>query len=214
MGGFTLADNLNRVRQCALLPEYRTTLCITAKAASTSIIMALLRHYGATAERPYHGSSCFAWMSGEQVEKHIPAWRRALVVRHPLERLVAAWHYHCVRGNITGTRSLRELGFKAGMDFPAFLRHAAVDPDADAHTCVQTRQLADPDFILRTERLDRDWPQFWQWLGAKSWPKLGRENDTPERDWRSYYSDLNLELAARVWSLDLEPLGYSVEEVA
>lgn len=132
-------------------------------------------------------------------------------VRHPLDRLVSAWADKCQPGGMTPR--LKTLGFFEGMDFPAFVSHAAQHRDSDHHLRCQADFLMAGerlcvDYLGRFERLDQDWARVQAMFGLADLP---HRNKSPRRGrWQRYYRHRELRIQAeKMYHRDLVLLGYS-----
>ncbi|WP_339617207.1 sulfotransferase family 2 domain-containing protein [uncultured Gilvimarinus sp.] len=169
---------VNHFELFALLPEHQLVICITPKAASMSIIQALASHYGTAVKRPSHKYSVFRWYTLEQVQAVVPNWRRAMFVRHPLERLCSVYDYHITKHNLERSKNLRDR-FNAGMSFTQFAGKVIERPDWDSHFVPQSWMSDRADFVGKFENMATDWQRFKEWAGVDL-PALPHVNSNPK----------------------------------
>jgi len=121
-------------------------------------------------------------------------------IRHPLDRLVSAWA-NKIHSKRYVDSHLAAYGFRLGMPFDEFVRHAA-GHHTDSHMAPQVKFLAEPvDRIERFERMGEVWKdlqQRFEWL-----PDLPHANKTEHAPWSEMYTPETRAIAERIYSEDL-----------
>lgn len=160
-------------RHFVVVPKLGLAYGRIPKVANTSIRTLLARHVRRTPEgreMPPNtdafwqtGTEDAAILSAAELKARHPDVFVFSFVRDPFDRLVSCWCDMIDRPR-TVLPALAANGFAAGMDFAAFLRHAATVADrrADLHVRAQAAMLVEggrvvPDFVGRYERLAEDW---------------------------------------------------------
>lgn len=205
-----MAGRLERPRIFVALPEARVVLCVTPKAASTSIIGALLSHYGANAAKRYHLNPALPFLSRAEVIRYVPSYARAMFVRNPFDRTVANWLYHIKTTRLATAANMRRRGFTPDMTFQRFLAAVTRNTEADAHLALQCRQIRHVAFVGKVESIAEDWPRFRAFTGLDL-PDLDVLNATPrpKASYRDFYSPSWRDRVARAYAADLEAFGYA-----
>ena len=184
-----------RVRELAVV-------CIP-KNGNSSIKRALLRGVGVKPPWDEHGLHRHPSLNlGADPEGRYTA----AFLRHPAARLVSCWADKICRDRGRSTRHLVMLGFRVGMGFPAFARHATRVSNRDVHLRPQSDFLPKRlDFIGRVETLDRDWARLQErfpWL-----PDIGRYNETVRGAWEPHCDAETLRVIQAHYSEDWRLCG-------
>ena len=191
-----------------VLPAQRLAICLTPKAACTSIKFALHAAFGRpgdrykdTRRRFRHGQA--EWQPAE--------FLKVAPVRHPLERVRSCYADKFAGGRLK-VRGLIRMGCRPRMSFDEFCQLVADTPDdrLDKHLVPQHYLVSSPlwglaDRLLRFEDLARQWA----WLQGRypALPVLDRHNASRDKpDW----SDATLALIAERYREDLDLLDYGV----
>lgn len=190
------------------LPEQRIVICLTPKAASSSIITALLAYYGIRTDGTLHLNPALPFISREDMEA-LTNWRHAMFVRNPFDRLVANYRFHILRTKLQNCANMRRLGFQTTWTFAQFLARAVSNPACDPHLALQCRQFEAVDFLGRIEDMGQDWDRFRAFTGI-ALPPIPMVNVTDHggRSYREFYDDSMLSQAAVAYRADLEAYGY------
>jgi len=149
-------------------------------------------------------------------ESHVPAtfvrqligparWRAYLtftVERNPWDKAVSRFYWAKSKN-------------KAGDDFSAFLRNAAVDVLSSFDLYTAAGELV-VDRVLRFDRLDDELPALWRDIGIeppRSVPHLlGESRPARSRDWRSMFSDEDARLIELVCHREIATFGFSFDQ--
>ncbi len=134
------------------------------------------------------------------------------VVRNPWAKLVSSYHFEQQRkGHRHSKNKVRQMAFSD------YLRYTLKKRKRSAHTFLQKRQIVGLDgnvgvnVILRQETLQSDWDQLVPKLNIDDQLVLPRKNTSQHKDYRSYYSDEDIEFVRRHWQEDIEAFGYDFE---
>lgn len=128
------------------------------------------------------------------------------LVRNPWDRLVSYYHWlRAQRFDHPAVKLARGVSFGEFLDHP-MTRHAVATNGYDSYMRDGAGVAHDPVFV-RIEHLETDLAPVCAHLGFDLVP--GRENASDrERDWRTYYSDRDAELVARLCAADIARFGY------
>lgn len=144
-----------------------------------------------------------------RVDKHTPitpmefeGWRKLLVVRHPLDRLVSLWH-HCVR--------YRAREYAAGTwDFAEHVDRCNDDAILDWFFSWDISRLVSGHFFdgyISCENLEEQLRSFDLLYGA-----VPRENAEYRKPWRDYFKERSTLEKATAWAKrDADRFGYAIE---
>lgn len=192
--------------QNLIFPDKQLVLCLTPKVASTAIIHALLKFYGMQGERPYHEASGLNWKSSDTVSKYLADYSRAQFVRNPFDRAAAVYDFKIKRqGCIYGP--FVRAGMTAETTFSEFVDIVAADPNFDSHTHIQAEMIDGRNFLGRFETMADDWATFCAIYGLNIGP-LPRVNDGGSGNYKSLYTDREIEIVSEVYRKDMEEFGY------
>ena len=141
--------------------------------------------------------------SRERVDQPSGEFRFGLV-RNPLERLVSGWAYFCRDGRLNNQQQLRQIGYRHGMPFDAFLEVAFTSHWMNQHTRRQADFIGPQPFdrMARTENLTAEWAAL-----RMRFPQLrpvGHHNRSTHGDWREHYSRGMRRRAETIYAADME----------
>lgn len=171
-----------------LVPRLKVIYGRVPKVANTAIRGVLAQHVDLIPGAPPsnkdrfwegEGASDAALLTGAAVLAGYSDHFVFTVVRNPFDRLVSCWS-DMIRAPRVFLPNLERLGFRPGMDFPEFLRHAVAIPDrrADLHVRSQASLLTArgrlvPSFVGRYDRLDQDWETVRREVAARTGTDIG-----------------------------------------
>lgn len=175
-------------------------LQIVHKAASKSILVALLADMGETVDsevrRRPHRHPAFEMVETEAAVAS--GLRRAVFVRNPYARLVSCYAFFQL---CLGRRK------EVARPFADWLRWAMEDPQRDPHYAPMADAFRQPCFVGRVEDIETDWRHFRDWLGADL-PALEHLNPSTHSDYRLYFTPRMRQTVETVYADDLEIFGY------
>lgn len=163
------------------LPELKLAIHATPKCAATSIRNACLRVLGVHVPAEADGQK-EAWPLLRHTSEIPPDHHFVLLVRHPVERVIAAWANKAMDPDTRINREMREAGVRKGMSFARFASLIWVGGlNEEAHTC---RQVAFLPFgrptnnrVIKFEQLAEGWEALRRDYPAL--PSLPRSNPSP-----------------------------------
>lgn len=131
---------------------------------------------------------------------YAPHWRFVGLCRHPLDRLVSAYH---------------SPSFAGRPSFPDYIRQVAATPDdrINQHLRSQVYRMPDKVELHRMEDLPDSWERIRDAFRRFDMepPELTRENAWPRKPWQEWYDDELTRIAVERYAEDFQRLGYPVE---
>lgn len=132
------------------------------------------------------------------------------LVRNPYDRLVS--YYHWLRGQGFDHPAVH---LAKGLDFSDFLNApatvASIQNSPVASYLTDGAGVEHAAICLRLEHLQSDLAPFEAHLGFALWPLDVANTSARRADYRSYYSDADAALVARICAADLARFGYGFD---
>jgi hypothetical protein len=180
------------------VPKKHATFVHVPKNAGTSISNWLLdycggkwvgkRSYGAKHADIHRAESLLGHGLGDII----------VVARNPWDRVVSAYHYYQHKAS-------KPNDF-LGMSFEEFVKSRNFG-------CVNrptTSYYTKADFLLRFERLEKDFKAVQDYFGRHS--SLMKKNNSPHKNYRGYYTDSKMvDIVAEKHAADIEAFGYQFD---
>lgn len=159
--------------------------------------------------RDYHRFRFSQHGSLQDVERHMPpdvfdVYFKFAFVRNPFDRLVSEYNALLHKPYNRRHERVKRMGFSG------YLRHEApriVVPQVELVTRRDGR--VGLDFVGRFEHFDRDLAQVCSRLGLPLPAAIPHTNRFRHDDYRSFYTDTDIEVATRHYGADLEMFGYA-----
>lgn len=216
-----------------LSPRHRILFVHIAKTGGTSIRSALRRlhwtdpyaipitlvneltrllKYKTGAKFPRHAKAIAAYENiGE------PFWSRLFkftFVRNPWDLQVSSWH-HLQRVSAAPTDQFETfedfLRYKFDPDRP-WQYHFEASRQVQSHYIIDFKGNVIVDFIGRFERLHEDFAEVCRLAGIRQLQLPHRRHSSErQRDYRTYYDDVTIELVANHYAEDIDRFGYSFD---
>lgn len=131
---------------------------------------------------------------------------RLAVVRHPLERIVAAYTFFCKeRLHLPFNDGMKDVGYKREMTFNQFLEHLLKNYEKNVHTQKQVDFLGgqDIDILIPIEKLQEVWPSIMTKWHVKALDER-LANHSYHDPWETFYTPEQRKLTEETFKEDLD----------